>query len=64
LWLSPQSSRMFVSRFQLLMEPGLGTVSGQGVDPQVLLRTSVDLKNWSNSQSTSAGVQGDYGVKV
>jgi hypothetical protein len=64
LWVTPQSRRMFVSRFELLMEPGLGTVSGQGVDPQVLLRTSVDVKNWSNSQSASAGKIGEYGKDI
>jgi hypothetical protein len=64
LWVTPQSRRMFVSRFELLMEPGLGTVSGQGVDPQVLLRTSVDVKNWSNSQSASAGKTGEYGNDI
>ena len=64
LWVNPQSRRMFVSRFELLMEPGLGTASGQGVNPQVLLRTSVDLKNWSNSQSVSAGAMGAYSTDI
>lgn len=64
LWVNPQSRRMFVSRFQLLMEPGLGTVSGQGSDPQVLLRTSTNLKTWSSSQSVTAGVLGAYSTNV
>ena len=64
LWLGPQARRMFVSRFQLLMEPGLGTGSGQGADPQVALRTSTNLKTWSNSQTASAGAQGAYNTPV
>ena len=51
---------MFISRFELLLEPGLGTGSGQGVNPQIMLRTSTDLRNWSNTLTTSAGAQGQF----
>jgi hypothetical protein len=64
IWVDPQARRMFVSRFQLLMEPGLGTLSGQGADPQVLLRTSSDVKTWTGSLSATAGVQGAYTQNV
>ena len=59
LWIS-QGRRMFISRFELLLEPGLGTGSGQGVNPQIMLRTSTDLRNWSNTLTTSAGAQGQF----
>jgi len=63
LWLG-NSRRMFVSRLELLLEPGLGTASGQGVDPQVMLRTSTDLKRWSNTQTAAAGAQGAFNTRV
>jgi len=63
LWLGP-GRRMFVSRLQLLMQPGLGTSSGQGVDPVVSLRTSTDLRTWSNPQSASAGAMGQYSTPI
>lgn len=64
LWVAPPSRRLFISRFQLLLEPGLGTATGQGVDPQVTLRTSTDLKTWSNGQAATAGAQGAYATEV
>ena len=63
VWLG-EGRRLFVSRFQLLVEPGLGTTTGQGVDPQVMLRISTDLKNWSDTSNASAGPQGDYRTPV
>ena len=65
LWLQAGASRrLFVSRLELLLEPGLGTASGQGVDPQVMMRTSTDLKTWSNTQLAAAGAQGTFGTRV
>jgi len=64
IWVDPQAKRMFVSRFQLLMEPGLGAVSGQGSNPQVLLRTSADVKTWTGSLSATAGTLGAYTQNV
>ena len=63
LWIS-QGRRMFISRFELLLEPGLGTGSGQGENPQVMLRTSTDLKNWSNTLTTDAGAQGAFNTRT
>ena len=52
-----------VRRFEVLMEPGLGLVSGQGSDPQLMLRTSRNGgKTWSAERSRSAGALGDYGA--
>jgi hypothetical protein len=65
LWLQAGASRrLFVSRLELLLEPGLGTASGQGVNPQVMMRTSTDLKTWSNTQLAAAGAQGNFGTRV
>ncbi|MDA1095306.1 MAG: hypothetical protein O3A25_18900 [Acidobacteria bacterium] len=55
-------------RFQTLevvLEPGLGLQSGQGSDPQILLRLSDDGgKTWSNERSQSAGKVGQYRTRV
>jgi len=65
LWLQAGAARrLFVSRLELLLEPGLGASSGQGVDPQVMMRTSTDLKTWSNTQFAAAGAQGTFGTRV
>ena len=63
LWLS-QGRRMFVSRFELLLEPGLGTGSGQGETPKAMLRTSTNLKNWSNILTADAGAQGQFNTRT
>jgi hypothetical protein len=43
---APGVRRMFVSRMELVMETGLGTSTGQGSDPQVMLRSSTNAKTW------------------
>ena len=53
-----------MSRLELLLEVGLGTASGQGIDPKVMMRTSTNLKTWSHTQFASAGAQGAFGTRV
>tara|TARA_R110000765_G_scaffold388619_2_gene480969 strand:- start:829 stop:1116 length:288 start_codon:yes stop_codon:yes gene_type:complete len=55
---------MFVSRFELMMEVGLGNSSGAGVDPSVMLQSSINTKTWSDERTAGAGKQGAYGVHV
>lgn len=51
--------------FELLLEPGLGAVSGQGADPQVALRISRDGgKTWGAERWRSAGALGRYDTRV
>ena len=64
LWRSPGVRRMFVSRFQLMMEVGLGTSTGSGVNPLVMLRSSPNAKTWSDIRTASAGKEGEYGTEV
>lgn len=60
-----ENKRIFISSFELDLEAGLGTGSGQGEDPQVMMRMSNDGgKTWSPEQQASAGEQGQYGVRV
>ena len=57
--------RVFYSEFTLDVQPGLGTVSGQGVDPQVMMRFSDDGgQTWSSEMWRSAGKIGEYGKRV
>ena len=51
--------------FELLLEPGLGAVSGQGLEPQVALRISRDGgKTWGSERWRTAGALGRYGARV
>jgi len=51
--------------FQIDMEVGVGLKSGQGSDPQVMLRWSDDGGNtWSNEHWRSAGKIGKYKTRV
>ena len=61
---APGVRRMFVSRMELILESGLGTASGQGSDPQVMLRSSVNAKTWSDERLASAGAMGEYAAQV
>lgn len=61
LWAS-SAERLIVSRLDLKVEAGLGLVSGQGSDPQVMLRTSTDGRTWGPERMAAAGKLGQYGV--
>jgi hypothetical protein len=52
--------RIVVSRLQVIAEPGLGLTSGQGSDPQIMLRTSKDAKTWGAERTASVGKIGEY----
>jgi hypothetical protein len=58
--ISTQSlDRVFYNEFQLDIEAGVGLATGQGSDPQAMLRFSDDGGNtWSNEKWTSFGVIG------
>lgn len=55
--------RLTVDRFELKADTGLGT-SGQGADPQVMLRTSSNGRTWSSERTASAGKIGDFGRRI
>lgn len=59
--ISSDNKRMFFPRVELKFESGVGLVSGQGSDPQVMLRWSDDRgKTWSSEHWRSLGEIGDY----
>ncbi len=64
LWVSPNASRLFIDRLDVILQPGLGTSTGQGADPVVMLETSQDTQTWSNQRTCSAGKQGEYLTRV
>lgn len=67
---SPQAhqdrKRLFFSNFELDIESGVGLVSGQGSDPQGMLRWSNDgSRTWSSLQKwKSLGRQGAYTTRL
>ena len=57
--------RLSFSSFEVIMERGAGLVSGQGVDPKVMIRISKDGGyTWSNEHWVSAGKIGEYQVRA
>jgi hypothetical protein len=59
--LSNNGARFAMHAFQLDMETGVGLASGQGSDPQVMLRISRDGgHSWGNEHWKSAGKQGKF----
>lgn len=60
-----ENKRLIVASFELVMEVGVGLQTGQGSDPQVMLRISRDGgRTWGNERSCSAGRVGQYWKRV
>lgn len=63
--ISNQGKRMFMSMLQVDFEPGVGTASGQGRDPQAMLQWSDDGgRTWSNEHWRPIGKMGQYQARV
>lgn len=57
--------RLPYDQLELLMDVGLGTQTGQGIDPQVVLRTSRDGgRTWGTERRASFGRAGEYRRRV
>ncbi len=57
--------RITFSSFEILAQVGEGLISGQGVDPQIMLRWSDDGgRTWSLEHWTSLGKMGQYRTRV
>jgi hypothetical protein len=57
--------RVYLDRLQVDLEPGVGTLSGQGEDPQIILEVSTDGgQTWTNERWRSAGKMGQYRVRA
>lgn len=56
-----EHQRMPYDRLELLMDMGLGTVTGQGSDPKIMLRVSGDGgRTWGNERLAGIGAIGNY----
>ncbi len=56
--------RMFFSSLEIDMETGVGLATGQGSDPQMMLRYSDDGGHtWSNQKTATIGKVGQYGAR-
>ena len=63
--LGEESIRQKYNSLQILMESGVGLQSGQGSDPQILLKVSKDGgRTWSDWFSKSFGAVGKYAQNV
>lgn len=63
--LTVEQQWIFFQQLQIFLEVGLGTVSGQGQNPMLMLRWSDDGgKTWGNTHSVSAGVMGAYQTRA
>ena len=59
--LTSDLQRQYFHELQIQFQPGVGLPSGQGENPQAMLRWSDDGgSTWSNENWTSIGVQGNY----
>lgn len=60
-----EGSKVVYDRLQLDLETGLGVVTGQGADPQIMLRWSDDGgQTWSAEHWASAGAMGAYSARA
>jgi len=63
--ISPEGGRIEMSSFTLIMETGVGLITGQGVDPKVMFQASYDGgKSWSDEDWVNIGRMGEGRVKV
>jgi hypothetical protein len=54
-----------VDRLTVELETGVGLISGQGSDPQIMLSCSKDSgRNWSSPRNADMGTQGQYRTMV
>jgi len=60
-----ENTRVVYRKFELDLERGVGLVTGQGSDPQVMLRLSRDGGHtWSEPVLLAAGQMGEYTQRV
>lgn len=63
--LSVENEIIFYAYVELLMEVGVGTVTGQGSEPRVMMRRSDDYgQSWSDEVWASLGKPGEYSTRV
>lgn len=63
-YIGQENRWMFHSRFELELEAGVGTASGQGAAPQAMLRWSNDGRSWSSEYAVPIGGFGAFGTRA
>ncbi len=62
---SEKNRRMTIDRLQVLIQSGVGTQTGQGVDPKLMLRVSKDFGHtWGPERTASMGKVGEYSKRA
>ncbi len=63
--ISPTGGRIGMSKFTLIMETGVGLITGQGENPQIMFQASYDGgKSWTDEDWVSIGRLGEGRAKV
>jgi hypothetical protein len=63
--LNAEKARLFLEELIIDMETGVGLATGQGSDPQIMLRYSKDGgRSWSGIKTKSMGAAGEYARRV
>lgn len=63
--LSDENKRLFHSQINVDIQPGLGTATGQGRNPQAMLQWSNDGgQTWGNEHWVNAGPEGQYSQRL
>jgi hypothetical protein len=63
-YISAEKALITHAQFELDMEVGIGTVTGQGSDPQVMMKYSDNGRTWSNELWRTIGALGKYNTRV
>lgn len=59
-----EDMRPHISNLTVELQAGVGLTTGQGSDPQVMMRFSTNGRSWSNEVSRSFGALGEYGYRA
>lgn len=63
--LGQKGHRVQMSRFELIMEKGVGLITGQGEDPKIMIEASYDGgRTWATGTWMRIGRQGEYNLKA
>jgi hypothetical protein len=63
--LQQKGHRVQMSRFEIIMEKGVGLITGQGEDPKIMIEPSYDGgRSWDTGTWMRIGRQGEFNIKA
>lgn len=63
--LGAKGKRVQMSRFELILETGVGLISGQGEDPRIMIEYSIDgARTWKQGTWMRIGRLGEYNIRA